>query len=80
MESVFLELSGKQNNSSSNMYRIDVPGLAEKRPSVLRGDHVVVIMEGNNNNRAFKGVTHFVNLDHLILSMHRDFNGMVACR
>jgi len=54
-----------------DLFRLPVPGLAEKRPSVLRGD--VVRVFDYATNRFFRGVVHFVALDDVTVSMHRSF-------
>ena len=54
---------------------LDVPGLAEARPSVLRGDKVVV--RGADGGRSYEGVVHAVEQETLQLrfdlSFHRAF-------
>jgi hypothetical protein len=49
------------------LFRLDVPGLAEKRPSLLRNDKVELELDG----RQHRGKIWFVNLDHVLLSLHR---------
>lgn len=51
----------------TDLFRLDVPGLAENRPSVLRGDSIHVY--AYNTGRWHKGSVHFVNLDHIIVAM-----------
>jgi helicase MOV-10 len=49
-------------------YRIDCAGLAENRPSVLRGDRV--ILRANDGKRQERrGIVHHVNLDHLVIAV-----------
>lgn len=43
------DLPGATILPEKNFYVIAVPGLAEKRPSVLRGDAVRVKLSGDNN-------------------------------
>ena len=45
--------------------RLRVPGLAEARPSVMRGDKVLV--RGSSTSRQYEGVVHGVELETLIL-------------
>eukprot|EP01062_Namystynia_karyoxenos_P074489 TRINITY_DN713_c0_g3_i1.p1 TRINITY_DN713_c0_g3~~TRINITY_DN713_c0_g3_i1.p1 ORF type:complete len:1121 (+),score=344.73 TRINITY_DN713_c0_g3_i1:472-3834(+) len=45
-----------------SLLNIQVPGLAEKRPSVLRGDHITVMTDAAPD-RVHQGYVHFVNLD-----------------
>eukprot|EP00929_Paragymnodinium_shiwhaense_P086954 TRINITY_DN47309_c0_g1_i1.p1 TRINITY_DN47309_c0_g1~~TRINITY_DN47309_c0_g1_i1.p1 ORF type:complete len:928 (+),score=93.15 TRINITY_DN47309_c0_g1_i1:69-2852(+) len=54
----------------SRMFSLDVPGVAEKRPSVLRGDAVLVIAKTGR----FKAYVHRVLLDRVDLSFHADFD------
>ena len=53
------------------LYRIDCEGLAEKRPSVLRGDRVRVC--DNTTEHFDMGFVHFVNLDHVLVSFESGF-------
>ncbi|KIJ63043.1 hypothetical protein HYDPIDRAFT_41313, partial [Hydnomerulius pinastri MD-312] len=41
-------------------YRLEVPGLAEKRPSVLVGDRILVHKHGAPEGQWFEGYVHFV--------------------
>lgn len=50
-----------------------VPGLAENRPSVLRGDFLIANPAGNLA-RKFKGYAHRVERDRVLLKFHRDFH------
>ena len=52
------------------LHRLWVPGLAEKRPSVLRGDRVLVIDSAYIRFRAY---AHRVGLDYVDLSFHKSF-------
>lgn len=51
------------------LYSLDVPGVAEKRPSVLRGDAVLV----SNPSGRYKAYVHQVQLDKVSLSFHANF-------
>lgn len=55
--------------SGGRLLEVPVPGLAEKRPSVLRGDSVF-IKQGKTMHRTF---VHFVNLDSVVVSAHSQF-------
>ena len=48
-------------------YGLTVPGLAENRPSVLRGDELIVIHEGQRH----KGFAHEIERDRVIMAMDR---------
>ena len=54
----------------SRLFRLEVPGVAEKRPSVLRGDAVLVISKTGR----FKAYVHRVQLDRVDLSFHSSFD------
>ena len=56
---------------NSSYFRIDCKGLAEKRPSVLRGDRVRV--RDNTTMRWHMGYVYFVNLDHVLVSFGGGF-------
>ena len=56
---------------NSSYFRIDCKGLAEKRPSVLRGDGVRV--RDNTTKLWHMGYVYFVNLDHVIVSFGNKF-------
>eukprot|EP00639_Heterosigma_akashiwo_P035515 CAMPEP_0194719438 /NCGR_PEP_ID=MMETSP0296-20130528/10890_1 /TAXON_ID=39354 /ORGANISM="Heterosigma akashiwo, Strain CCMP2393" /LENGTH=592 /DNA_ID=CAMNT_0039621175 /DNA_START=49 /DNA_END=1823 /DNA_ORIENTATION=+ len=60
-----------------NLHVLRVVGLAEKRPSVLRGDSVKLYQPATN--RYFKGYVHFVNLEDLRLSLPQDFQHRYSC-
>jgi hypothetical protein len=54
---------------------LDVPGLAEARPSVLRGDKVVArAADGGAQSRSFEGVVHAVAMETLQLRFHMSFH------
>jgi len=53
----------------TGLYRIEVPGLAEKRPSVLCGDAITVTCKQGK----FVGFVHKVSLEHVLVSFHSDF-------
>ena len=53
--------------------RLRVPGLAEARPSVMRGDKVLV--RGSSNSRQYEGVVHGVELETLVLRFAPMFHG-----
>ena len=53
--------------------RLRVPGLAEARPSVMRGDKVLV--RGASTSGQFEGVVHGVELETLVLRFAPKFHG-----
>jgi hypothetical protein len=52
---------------------LDVPGLAENRPSVQRGDTVIVRPQGRADRRAWEGVVHQVELARVLLKFDLRF-------
>ncbi|KAJ8688671.1 hypothetical protein PTI98_013429 [Pleurotus ostreatus] len=57
----------------SPFYYLRVPGLAEKRPSVLVGDRILVQERGAQNGRWFEGGVHKVLRDEVSLRFHGSF-------
>ncbi len=64
------------DGKNPRLHLLGVAGLAEKRPSVLRGDSIVATLEGTLIN----GYVHFVNLSDLRVSLPTRFcnNDVVA--
>lgn len=52
------------------IFPMQVPGLAENRPSVLRGDSIFVMIEGEKSVK-YEGVVHHVRELVLWLGFHR---------
>lgn len=55
-----------------------VPGLAENRPSVLKGDHVYVRV--HDANKWYQGVAHHIALEEVHFAFHREFHDRWAQR
>ncbi|ETW81078.1 hypothetical protein HETIRDRAFT_385786 [Heterobasidion irregulare TC 32-1] len=55
-------------------YRLEVPGLAEKRPSVLIGDSILVQRHGANSGKWFEGRVHYVHKEIVGLMFHKSFS------
>ncbi|KAK2550951.1 putative helicase mov-10-B.1 [Acropora cervicornis] len=56
---------------------LKVPGLAEGRPSVIKGDHILVRMkdsEGGLEKKAYQGFVHFVQLNDVLLKFSPKFH------
>lgn len=54
---------------------LSVPGLAEKRPSVLRGDRIYVTMTGDDGQevaKEFEGFVHVVERDRVGIAFHHE--------
>ncbi|KAL1743982.1 P-loop containing nucleoside triphosphate hydrolase protein [Schizophyllum fasciatum] len=56
-----------------NKYGLDVPGLAEKRPSVLIGDRILVQKDGDSSGRWYEGRVHVVRQAEVGLKFHTSF-------
>ncbi|KAL0958010.1 hypothetical protein HGRIS_000184 [Hohenbuehelia grisea] len=56
-------------------YYLDVPGLAEKRPSVLVGDRILVQPHGAAEGHWFEGGVHVVRKEEVGLRFHPSFRG-----
>lgn len=56
-----------------NMLRLHVPGLAENRPSVLRGDHLFARFSDKSDKKSYKGYVHRVEQEDVVLGFHADF-------
>lgn len=81
LESVPMILDPKERNPQ--LLILEVPGVAENRPSVLRGDHLYAIPTSDQGQDAitYKGFVHRVELDRVKLSfspglLNRFVNGM----
>ncbi|KAJ3508690.1 hypothetical protein NLJ89_g5619 [Agrocybe chaxingu] len=57
----------------SNYFYLSVPGLAEKRPSVLVGDQILVQEQGATDGRWFEGHVHVVRQAEVGLRFHGSF-------
>nr|CAD7408107.1 unnamed protein product [Timema cristinae] len=56
-----------------NLLALKVPGLAENRPSVLRGDAIYVEILGDNNHLRYEGIVHRVRENDVHLGFHKNF-------
>lgn len=58
-----------QDPKVKNLVKIDVPGLTEKRPNVLRGDSIFATKSKKYNNFEIEyvnvGYVHFVNIGNI---------------
>ncbi|KAF8895854.1 RNA helicase [Gymnopilus junonius] len=62
-----------QLRKHNSYYYLDVPGLAEKRPSVLVGDRILVQEQGATDGRWYEGHVHFVRQAEVGLRFHGSF-------
>ncbi|PPQ72286.1 hypothetical protein CVT24_004675 [Panaeolus cyanescens] len=61
-------------------YYLEVPGLAEKRPSVLMGDRILVQEQGSLDGRWYEGHVHVVRQHEVGLRFHSTFDRYAAGR
>ncbi|KAG5351366.1 hypothetical protein C0989_006827 [Termitomyces sp. Mn162] len=54
---------------------LEVPGLAEKRPSILVGDRILVQAKGSTQGHWFEGGVHAVRKEEVNLGFNRSFRG-----
>ncbi|KXN81887.1 Putative helicase mov-10-B.1 [Leucoagaricus sp. SymC.cos] len=62
-------------NKRKQYYYLTVPGLAEKRPSVLIGDRILVRKTEDPQGHWYAGHVHIVNRDEVGLAFHQSFRG-----
>lgn len=56
-------------------YKLLVPGLAESRPSVLRGDKILIrVAGGGGGGSKFEGVVHRTSQEYAIMDLPRSFD------
>ncbi|TFK49293.1 P-loop containing nucleoside triphosphate hydrolase protein [Heliocybe sulcata] len=67
-------------NESKKHCVLAVAGLAEKRPSVLIGDRILVQMHGSEKGHWYEGYVHFVHEKEVGLRFHRSFSGYHPAR
>ncbi|KAH9948068.1 P-loop containing nucleoside triphosphate hydrolase protein [Amylocystis lapponica] len=58
----------------NSLYNLVVPGLAEKRPSVLVGDRVEIQSSAFDSDKSYEGWVHIVELNTVRLGFHASFN------
>ena len=70
----------RPHSGGGHRFEVDMPGVSESRPSVLRGDtlHIHADAAGTQrpgpNSRTYYAYVHFVNLDTIVFSMPRHFS------
>jgi helicase MOV-10 len=55
-------------------YHLSVPGLAEKRPSVIIGDTVLAQINGSVDDKWYEGHVHYIHETEVGLRFHQSFN------
>ncbi|KAH9930501.1 P-loop containing nucleoside triphosphate hydrolase protein [Epithele typhae] len=63
-----------EKEEEGRLYTLAVPGLSEKRPSVVFGDTVLAQRNDRSNGRTYKGFVHGIQLDHIRVSFHSSFD------
>ncbi|KAG6811022.1 hypothetical protein H0H92_009325 [Tricholoma furcatifolium] len=71
----FYDMNDVKMSHYSPFYQLEVPGLAEKRPSVLVGDRILVQPKGARVGRWFEGGVHHVRKEEVSLRFDRSFRG-----
>ncbi|KAF8869388.1 P-loop containing nucleoside triphosphate hydrolase protein [Infundibulicybe gibba] len=72
------DIHGATLRKHNTIYYLDVPELAEKRPSVLVGDRILVRAAGATEGRWFEGHAHVVQKEEVGLRFHSSFKGWSA--
>ncbi|KAH6905384.1 RNA helicase [Coprinopsis sp. MPI-PUGE-AT-0042] len=72
------DMSGVTLSRYNNYYYLAIPGLAEKRPSVLVGDRILVQQTGCQPGHWFEGHVHVVRQAEVGLRFHGSFSGWDA--
>ncbi|THH18849.1 hypothetical protein EW146_g2196 [Bondarzewia mesenterica] len=67
------DISDAQLTRRNKLYFLEVPGLAEKRPSVLIGDRILVQRHGIKGGKWFEGHVHVVERREVGLCFHTSF-------
>ncbi|XP_022081525.1 putative helicase MOV-10 isoform X2 [Acanthaster planci] len=73
------DINGATMKQEGTFLKLKVPGLAENRPSVLRGDHLFArfVIDRSNPHpeqvKTYKGYVHRVELEELVLGFSKEF-------
>ncbi|KAJ3010612.1 hypothetical protein NUW54_g2430 [Trametes sanguinea] len=68
------DIEGARFTQEGRLWTLPVPGLAEKRPSVVPGDTILTQI-GGADGRTNRGFVHFVNRDSIRVAFHSSFKG-----
>nr|VWP00270.1 Adenylate cyclase [Ganoderma boninense] len=63
-------------SKDGRLYSLQVPGLAEKRPSVMIGDAIKVQAADGSDERTYEGFVHDVYMETIRVSFHGSFKGV----
>jgi hypothetical protein len=69
VDMAMFDLHGVKLTKVKNMLALDVPGLEEKRPCLLRGDSVFIELDG----KRYEGIVHVVELRRVLLGFGKTF-------
>ena len=67
------DMVGVQIEKRNRLYRIFVPGLIESRPSLLRGDRILVTLS-TNPQQTFRGRIEHCEMEHILVEFARVFD------
>lgn len=62
-----------KENNKSKLFRLAVQGLAEGRPTVLRGDTIVVRINSGKQNTTYRGRVEVVEAESVLVAFHDKF-------
>uniref|UniRef100_UPI003AABEA36 putative helicase mov-10-B.1 n=1 Tax=Centroberyx gerrardi TaxID=166262 RepID=UPI003AABEA36 len=71
-----VDVSMARHNSNNNLLLLQVPGVSEKRPSVLHGDQVLVTHSGQSGDlgsQTYQGYVHHVDNEQVQLGFNKKF-------
>ncbi|KAJ8087594.1 hypothetical protein PM082_006427 [Marasmius tenuissimus] len=69
----YYDIPSAKLRGHNQSYYLEVPGLAEKRPSVLVGDKILVQPHGSPEGRWYEGGVHSVRMEEVGMKFHRNF-------
>ncbi|KAG2499969.1 hypothetical protein HYH03_002254 [Edaphochlamys debaryana] len=67
------DMEGETVSRAGRLFALQVPGLAENRPSVLKGDRILLRPSGDAGRREWEGVVHVVERERVLLGFHPSF-------
>ncbi|CAK8686545.1 unnamed protein product [Clavelina lepadiformis] len=74
----FYDINGAKLEREGNRFRLKVPGLSERRPSVLKGDRIFLRLASGQSlgDIKYEGYVHQVELNSVLLGLHQNFKQM----
>lgn len=67
------DMEGVTLNRSSNLFSLEVPGLEENRPSVMKGDRIFVRSSSDPQEREFEGFVHQIQERNVLIGFGGPF-------